>query len=75
MPRIPARFSLTAWSRNTLPCTGCEEQRTLVMTTATAATAMSLPDLPCGGADRMTDNLNCGTCGGGLARASATRPT
>jgi hypothetical protein len=21
------------------------------------------PDLPCGGADLMTDNLNCGTCG------------
>jgi hypothetical protein len=22
-----------------------------------------LPDLPCGGADLMTDNFNCGTCG------------
>lgn len=25
--------------------------------------ATELPDLPCGGADLMTDNLNCGTCG------------
>ena len=22
-----------------------------------------MPDLPCGGADLMTDNLNCGSCG------------
>jgi hypothetical protein len=25
--------------------------------------APPVPDLPCGGADLMTDNLNCGTCG------------
>lgn len=24
---------------------------------------VDLPDLPCGGANLMTDNLNCGTCG------------
>jgi hypothetical protein len=43
----------------TLPCPDCDEQ-------ADAEDEQEdgpLPDLPCGGADLMTDNLNCGSCG------------
>jgi hypothetical protein len=48
-----------AGCRNPLPCTGCEE----AADDADADADEPLPDLPCGGADLMTDNLNCGTCG------------
>jgi hypothetical protein len=45
--------------RGTLPCPDCDEQ-------ADAEDEQEdgpVPDLPCGGADLMTDNLNCGSCG------------
>lgn len=42
--------------RDTLPCTDCDEA-------ADDQDDAPTPDLPCGGADLMTDNLNCGSCG------------
>ena len=67
MPRIPTT-TLTvlllfgaAGCRNTLPCTGCEEPADVG--DGDGDSDEPLPDLPCGGADLMTDNLNCGTCG------------
>jgi len=67
MPRIPTT-TLTvlllfgaAGCRNTLPCTGCEEPADVDADAGDGDEP--LPDLPCGGADLMTDNLNCGTCG------------
>jgi len=67
MPRIPTT-TLTvlllfgaAGCRNTLPCTGCEEPADVG--DGDGDGDEPLPDLPCGGADLMTDNLNCGTCG------------
>jgi hypothetical protein len=38
-------------------CLECEEAA------ADGDEGIPLPDLPCDGADLMTDNLNCGTCG------------
>ena len=40
-----------------LPCPGCDEAAD------DTDEAEPLPDLPCGGADLMTDNDNCGSCG------------
>jgi hypothetical protein len=47
-------FLSIAGCRGPLPCTGCEEQ---------GEDESPPDDLPCGGADLMTDNLNCGACG------------
>jgi len=52
--------------RGASPCTGCEEQAerdTGDTGDGDGDGDEPLPDLPCGGADLMTDNLNCGTCG------------
>lgn len=40
-----------------VPCSDCEADDAAEQDDA------PLPDLPCGGADLMTDNLNCGSCG------------
>jgi hypothetical protein len=41
------------------PCPDCDEHAD----EAEAEEGPPTPDLPCGGADFMTDNLNCGSCG------------
>ncbi|PRQ06534.1 hypothetical protein [Enhygromyxa salina] len=45
--------------RAPLPCPDCDEQDG----PEDEQEDGPVPDLPCGGADLMTDNLNCGTCG------------
>jgi hypothetical protein len=50
-------FGISA-CRDKLPCPDCDEE-----VAAEDNDDTPLPDLPCGGADLMTDNLNCGTCG------------
>ncbi|MFO7566929.1 MAG: hypothetical protein R6X02_30070 [Enhygromyxa sp.] len=49
----------TTACRNTLPCPDCDAEADEQDDQAEDP----LPDLPCGGADLMTDDLNCGTCG------------
>ncbi|MFO7566931.1 MAG: hypothetical protein R6X02_30080 [Enhygromyxa sp.] len=49
----------TTACRNALPCPDCDDEADEQDDQADEP----LPDLPCGGADLMTDNLNCGTCG------------
>jgi hypothetical protein len=46
--------------RDKLPCTDCGED---VAAEGDDNGDIPRPDLPCDGADLMTDNLNCGTCG------------
>lgn len=47
-------LGLTGCRNDVVPCTDCD---------ANQDDDAPLPDLPCGGADLMTDNLNCGSCG------------
>jgi hypothetical protein len=70
MPRIPATaltvlFFLGAAGCNAPPCPDCEEPADVgdADGDGDGDGDEPLPDLPCGGADLMTDNLNCGTCG------------
>ncbi len=42
------------------PCPSCDDD---AADDVPADVADELPDLPCGGADLQTDNLNCGECG------------
>jgi hypothetical protein len=49
-----------AGCRGPLPCTGCEEQGDENQDQEEEEAPPD--DLPCGGADFMTDNLNCGAC-------------
>jgi hypothetical protein len=63
---LPALLLLLSMAgcRGPLPCTGCEEQGDEGDKSEEQGEDESPPDdLPCGGADLMTDNLNCGTCG------------
>jgi hypothetical protein len=55
-------FGLVGMSacRDKLPCPDCDEDAAVE---AEGNDDTPLPDLPCGGADLMTDNVNCGTCG------------
>jgi hypothetical protein len=61
MARTPLLVALLATTacRNALPCPDCDDESGDQADQADE----TLPDLPCGGADLMTDNLNCGTCG------------
>lgn len=43
------------------PCQDCEDDA--AEDDASMPDLPAPPDLPCGGADLLTDNLNCGTCG------------
>lgn len=52
---------LLAGCRNLPPCQDCEDDA--AEDDASMPDLPAVPDLPCGGADLMTDNLNCGTCG------------
>ena len=47
--------------RNMLPCPDCDDQAEAV--DLPHEDEAPLPDLPCGGADFMTDSHNCGSCG------------
>ncbi len=55
----------TTACRDPLPCPDCgnAEDGKVVDMGGNDGHEAPLPDLPCGGADLMTDNLNCGTCG------------
>jgi hypothetical protein len=55
-------FGVLAMSacRDKLPCAHCSDD---VAAEAEDNDDAPLPDLPCGGADLMTDNFNCGSCG------------
>ncbi len=48
---------LAACNRDNVPCPTCDGEDQAEQEEG------SLPDLPCGGADLLTDDLNCGTCG------------
>ncbi len=48
--------------RDKPPCTNCDED-VAGDNDHDAEPDLPMPDLPCGGADLMTDNLNCGMCG------------
>lgn len=48
---------LASCGGHVVPCTDCEADDAADQDDA------PVPDLPCGGADLMTDNLNCGSCG------------
>jgi hypothetical protein len=47
----------TVACRDPIPCSDCDDSA------AEMEDVDPTPDLPCGGADLMTDPLNCGTCG------------
>ena len=49
---------LLAGCRDPLPCPDCMD-----VAEDDPDEAEPLPDLPCGGADLLTDNNNCGSCG------------
>jgi hypothetical protein len=52
-----AALSLSAVAcRDPIPCSDCDDA-------AADMEGEPMPDLPCGGADLMTDPLNCGSCG------------
>jgi len=51
---------LLAACNRTLPCDDCEEVEAAA---EEQADSDPIPDLPCGGADLMTDDENCGECG------------
>lgn len=47
----------------TQPCGDCDIAQDAGDDDDDDAPLLDLPDFPCGGADLMTDNLNCGACG------------
>jgi hypothetical protein len=53
----------TSACRGKLPCPDCGDDVAAEGDDDTPMPDIPVPDLPCGGADLMTDNLNCGTCG------------
>lgn len=64
--QAPTSISLTlilllAGCRQIPPCQDCEDDA--AEDDAPMSDLPAPPDLPCGGADLLTDNLNCGTCG------------
>ncbi|PRQ01245.1 hypothetical protein ENSA7_58500 [Enhygromyxa salina] len=49
--------------RGPMPCPDCDEQADDDDSPPDLPTPDPLPDLPCGGADFMSDSYNCGSCG------------
>lgn len=62
---LTALMLLTATTacRGPVPCPDCEENADEDEGEDEQEEGQDLPDLPCGGADLMTDNHNCGSCG------------